>query len=62
VNLLKKALKILDPSLENSIIDAILSAGDMINGLIKDMPESIKKTVIENLAVAGKYLKALRGY
>jgi tetratricopeptide (TPR) repeat protein len=61
-NLLKKSLKILNPALESTTIDAILYAGDTIDSFIKEMPESLYKTVIKNLAGAGNYLKILRGY
>jgi len=60
--LLRKTLKILNPSLETKTIDMVFFAGDMIDVLIKDIQESFYKTVIKNLAIAGSYLKALRGY
>jgi tetratricopeptide (TPR) repeat protein len=57
INLLKKAVKILNPSLEESSINLILEydSEKEIEKITKDMKDSLYKTVLKNLSLAGNY-------
>lgn len=62
ISLLKKAVKLLNPSLEQSAIDAIEYAGDAIDSVTSNMEDSLYKTVLKNLAIAGNYRRSMRGW
>lgn len=59
IALLKKAAKLLNPSIGQDILNAIEYAGDQIDSGINNMDDSLYKTVLKNLAVAGNYRRQL---
>lgn len=60
VNLLKKAIRLLNPSLEESTILVIEYAEDAIEELIKDLDDSLYKSVIINLAAVAKICRQIQ--
>lgn len=62
ISLFKKVVKLLNPSLEQSAIDAIEYAGDAIDSVTRNMEDSLYKTVLKNLAIAGNYRRSMRGW